>query len=111
MLDNTDLHQFFSFFGRRLRTVRKSRELSVEFMVEAIREYEVDMSVDMYNRIERGSAKPNVHIAYLLAEILSCTVYDFLPPQHGEPIPENYAAKTSRILSDKLKAIENIIKA
>lgn len=106
MLDVTEFH---SFFGRRLRTVRKVRNLTVEDMVFTIRAVDPSdmMSTNYYRMLENGTAKASTHLTFLLAHVLKCSIYDFIPPQQGEPILDDETNK----LAVKLKAIEDIIRA
>lgn len=108
-----DIYEFHNFFGRRLKTVRKARDLSVEAIVSKIRALEPSepMNLNYYQRLEKGTAKANIHLAYLLADILECSVYDFIPPQQGQPITGDFHTNTllAANFKEKLKAILEII--
>lgn len=109
-----DIYEFHAFFGRRLKTVRKARGLTVEEMVSKLRTLEPSerMNISHYQRVEKGVAKANLHLAFLLADILECSIYDFIPPQHGkQPITDDF--HTNNLLAarykEKLQAIEKIL--
>lgn len=62
-------------FGKRLRKIRRNKDLTQEQLAEA-----VGVSLDFISNIERGKSAPSFPTIEKLAEVLQVPIEDFFQP-------------------------------
>lgn len=63
-----------NILGKKLKQLRKLNKLSVEFVINKLREKNMYYSVQSLYKWEEGTAKPNIYVLTYLSHIYKCTI-------------------------------------